>query len=84
MEAVWGKFAVQLFFVMLGSRLTALTNQAQKAKGSQGNANPSGRGAAHVTQDFWRMLFSLIRLFSFVWTVCFTRCRFSFDIFLMV
>lgn len=29
------------------SRLTALTNQAQKAKGSQGNTNPFGRGESN-------------------------------------
>lgn len=57
MEAVLGNLAVLLFFfffffVLVGSRLTVLTNQAQKAKGSQGNTNPSGRGESNITQDF--------------------------------
>lgn len=53
MGAVLGNLAVLLFFlVLVGSRLTALTNQAQKAKGSQGNTNPFGRGESNITQDF--------------------------------
>lgn len=53
MEAVLGNLAVLLFFlVLVGSRLIALTNQAQKAKGSQGNTNPFGRGESNITQDF--------------------------------
>lgn len=53
MEAVLGNLAVLLFFfVLVGSRLSMLTNQAQKAKGSQGNTNPSGRGKSNITQDF--------------------------------
>lgn len=47
------------FLVLVGSRLTALTNQAQKAKGSQGNTNPFGRGESNITQDFRECSFLL-------------------------